>query len=304
MRYLHSAVSLVLACGLAASPCAWATTNKPKPRHHAKHSAKVKDRKAKAYHGHAPVGSKAAQGSVQQHKAEYKHAHPTAEHLRPTRTVPRTVDVAETILPVPMRNGRLLMPRPLVGSLASLERQNERDEAEGLTRIEDDAQLNAMRREGELVALPVGMTLRANPELPVNRRYTRPWTATFLTDTARAHYARFHRPLQVNSAVRTVAYQRYLMRVNGNAAPADGDIASPHLTGAAIDIAKKGLSLSEIAWMRAYLLPLQTAGKIDVEEEFYQSCFHITVYKVYMPMARPARRVRRSSAALLAAGVR
>jgi len=31
--------------------------------------------------------------------------------------------------------------------------------------------------------------------------------------------------------------------------------------------------------MRAYLLPLQTAGKIDVEEEFYQSCFHITVYK-------------------------
>lgn len=38
--------------------------------------------------------------------------------------------------------------------------------------------------------------------------------------------------------------------------------------------------------MRAWLLPLQTAGKIDVEEEFKQSCFHITVYKSYIPPAR------------------
>ena len=40
--------------------------------------------------------------------------------------------------------------------------------------------------------------------------------------------------------------------------------------------------------MRARLLPLQDAGKIDVEEEFQQSCFHITVYKSYVPL-RPAR---------------
>jgi len=31
--------------------------------------------------------------------------------------------------------------------------------------------------------------------------------------------------------------------------------------------------------MRAWLLPLEKAGEIDVEEEFRQSCFHITVYK-------------------------
>ena len=88
-------------------------------------------------------------------------------------------------------------------------------------------------------------------------------------------------------------------------APADGDIASPHLTGATIDIAKKGLSLSEVAWMRAYLLPLQNAGKIDVEEEFYQSCFHITVYKSYAPPASPrsAPHQRGTKTALIAAGV-
>jgi hypothetical protein len=303
MRYFHSAVSLVLACGLATFTGAGAQTKpKAKAHHPAKSSSKVKERKPlKSYHGVVPTGQQQAHAAAQQHTGEYKHAHPTAEHIRRTHVEPQTVNVAETIPPIPMRNGHLLVPAPLVGSLASLERQNQRDQAEGLTRIEDDAQLNTMRHEGELVALPVGATLRANPELPVNRRYTRPWTEKFLTDTARAHYVRFHRSLEINSAVRTVAYQRYLMRVNGNAAPAEGDLASPHLTGATIDIAKKGLSLSEIAWMRAYLLPLEEAGKIDVEEEFHQSCFHITVYKSYMPAAEP---MRHNSAALLAAGMR
>jgi hypothetical protein len=52
--------------------------------------------------------------------------------------------------------------------------------------------------------------------------------------------------------------------------------------------------------MRAYLLPLQTAGKIDVEEEFQQSCFHISVYRSYMA-PRPESTSRPS--ALMATGV-
>ena len=70
----------------------------------------------------------------------------------------------------------------------------------------------------------------------------------------------------------------------------EGDIVSPHLTGATIDIAKDGLSRAEIAWMRRRLLALETAGKIDVEEEFRQACFHITVYKSYTPPNTPAPR--------------
>jgi len=267
----------------------------------------MKERKPKSYHGHSSTGSLAAHSATQSHKAMYKSAHGSqaAQHLTRHRGHARpetqTLDVAETIPPIPMRDGHLYMPPPLVGSLASLERQNERDDAEGLTRIQDNAQLNRMRRDGQLVALPVSAQLRVNPDLPLDRRCTRPWTAKFLTDTAHAHYVRFHRALQVNSAVRTVAYQRYLMHVNGNAAPATGDTASPHLSGATIDIAKKGLSLSEIAWMRAYLLPLEEAGKIDVEEEFYQSCFHITVYESYAPGPKPTRH---SSEALLASRMR
>jgi hypothetical protein len=86
-----------------------------------------------------------------------------------------------------------------------------------------------------------------------------------------------------------VEYQKRLMGTNGNAAAAEGEIVSPHLTGATIDIAKNGLSRQEMAWMRTRLLALEQAGKIDVEEEFQQACFHITVYKNYVP-PRPAQK--------------
>jgi hypothetical protein len=188
------------------------------------------------------------------------------------------------------KRGRLIMPRPLRGSHEILVRQNLVADREGLDRIKDDDDLTDMRVQGLLVPLPASTALEVDDRLPANRRYSRPWTAQFLTSLARAHYARFHSPLQVNSAVRTVEFQEHLQRTNGNAAPAEGETASPHLTGQAIDIAKHGLSLTEIAWLRGYLLPLVQQGKIDVEEEFQQSCFHISVYKKYLPATGTPRR--------------
>jgi Family of unknown function (DUF5715) len=182
---------------------------------------------------------------------------------------------------VPEQPLRSINLPPLRGSHESLVRQNQRAEQDGLLRIRDDEDIQNLRRLGSLVALPATGGLRVDEHLPFNRRYCRVWTGHFLSDLGRVHYGRFGTELQVNSAVRTVEYQRHLLRINGNAAPAEGDVASPHLTGAAVDISKKGLSPSEIAWLRAYLLPLQTAGKIDVEEEFHQACFHISVYKTY-----------------------
>jgi hypothetical protein len=179
-------------------------------------------------------------------------------------------------------------PLPLRGNRASLERQNERLEAEGLERIEDEDDLAARIANHLLVPVPVGVGLGINGDLPETHKYCRPWTARFLSDLAVAHEAQFHRPLQVSSAVRTVEYQKKLMLVNGNAAPAEGDVVSPHLTGATVDIAKDNLSRAEMAWMRRHLLALEAAGKIDVEEEFLQSCFHITVYKSYVPERRTA----------------
>ncbi len=208
-------------------------------------------------------------------------------HYRPRNTAlePRQVSPLPALTLLPLENYRHLPP--LRGSYESLVRQNDRNEQEGLERIQDDDAIAAMLINKQLVALPVTIGMRVDERLAEDRRYCRPWTADFLIALGRVHYDRFHSPLQVNSAVRTVAYQRHLLLVNGNAAPAEGDVASPHLTGATIDIAKKGLSPSEVGWMRAYLLPLQAAGKIDVEEEFEQACFHITVYKGYAPLPTP-----------------
>jgi hypothetical protein len=292
------AAGLSLAASILASPTLAFASPSASTRHHRAHLARAAASRC-GVAGHASHTVLANPAGVPCHAVVAP-----SPHLASLATQPATTHA--TIKPL----ARVHFVAPLRGSLESLVRQNQRDEAEGLVRIEDDAQLDQLEASREIVPVPASYSLRVNPDLPVNRRYCRPWTANFLSDLARSHYARFHRAFQVNSAVRTVAFQRALLEINGNAAPADGDIASPHLTGAAIDIGKKSMSFSELSWMRAWLLPLQMAGKIDVEEEFYQSCFHITVYRGYAPLApaRPApprmmARRRHTTSTLLAAGV-
>jgi Family of unknown function (DUF5715) len=180
------------------------------------------------------------------------------------------------------------MPAPLKGSFESLARQNEKTEEDGLERILDEQDLQDRIDHKMLVPVPVSASLSINNNLAETHRYVRPWTATFLGDLSKAHAQRFDGPIQVTSAVRTVDYQKQLMHVNGNATQAEGDVVSPHLTGATIDIGKNTMTRAELAWMRNFLLPLQLDGKIDVEEEFRQACFHITVYKSYAPPLSPA----------------
>jgi hypothetical protein len=235
---------------------------------------------------------------------------PTPAHVSAINLVPSTALMS----PLPRPNvvlynkrGQLIVPAALKGSHEILVHQNEMADADGLNRVEDDADLDAMREHQLLVGLPEGPGLRSDERLPLNRRYCRPWTAMFLKALSQAHYARFGTPLQVNSAVRTVEFQVRLQRTNGNAAPAEGETASPHLTGQAVDLAKHGLSMTEIAWMRGYLLPLVQEGKIDVEEEFQQACFHISVYRSYAPQSSPKRVIaprRVAGSALAAAGLR
>ncbi|HKD60644.1 MAG TPA: DUF5715 family protein [Terracidiphilus sp.] len=184
----------------------------------------------------------------------------------------------------------------LRGTHDSLVRQNARAEQDALERIEDDADLHDRIARGLLVRVPESSALAVNPALPDERRYCRPWTADFLSDLARAHHAQFRGPIIVSSAVRTVEYQKHLMRINRNAADAEGDVVSPHVTGATIDIAKSGLSRKEMLWMRNQLLSYQNAGVIDVEEEFHQRCFHITVYKNYVSASSSSHQQRETSA--------
>ncbi len=214
---------------------------------------------------------------------------PVVSVIRPTSDRPQLPSVQQAatepiFLPTLFNDrGGLIVPAPLFGSHDLLVRQNVLADQDGLGRVQDQADLDGMRTRRMLVALPASEALRIDDRLPANRRFCRPWTAQFLATLARSFYARFGTPLQVNSAVRTVEFQHRLQRTNGNAAPAEGDTASPHLTGQAVDIAKRGLSLTEIAWLRGYMLPLIEESRVDVEEEFQQSCFHISVYRRYLP---------------------
>jgi hypothetical protein len=242
-------------------------------------------RRTSAAHSQAYLRGLRAGHSTSSHGR--RPAAPSA-HLARTRAtqVPPQASVKTASL---RRTRYAASPSPLKGSLESLTRQNERTEADGLERILDEDDLAGRIERKLLVPLPESAALTVNPDLAENHRYCRPWTAAFLADLATAHASRFHKPLQVSSAVRTVEYQQQLMRTNGNAAAAEGDVVSPHLTGGTVDIPKQGMSRQELGWMRNWLLARQLSGTIDVEEEFRQSCFHITVYKNYAsPSTGPA----------------
>jgi hypothetical protein len=287
----HIAAFLVLAFGLAsiASPLEAAPVHlHPRVRSKAHSNARTARKTTSKSPAREQVAARGGAKSARRPRLEARNdAAPTGR--RTTRAAVRRR--GRSRLPQPeLQAVRLNIPAPLRGSHESLVHQNEMAEADGLERILDDADLEDRISHGSLVPVPISAELHINTDLPENRRYCRPWTAKFLTDLSHAHSARFAgTALEVTSAVRTVEYQRRLRMINGNAASADGDIASPHLTGGTIDIAKAGMTAREIGWMRAWLIPLEQQGKIDVEEEFRQSCFHISVYKSYSePNVKPA----------------
>ena len=275
---------------------------KPEPvktqRHHRKHELKIEvaEKKSVEKPKQAPrktdapivavddaltVAAPVSVVSVVRQTTEHPVVEPVAEIVSTPQIMPQLYD----------SGGRLNILPAMRGSHDILVRQNVMADLDGLARIQDDGDLARMREKKMLVPIPVNDGLRVDDRLPVDRRFLRPWAAQFLVALGRAHYAQFHTPLQVNSAVRTVSFQLRLIRTNGNAAPAGGEDASPHLTGQAIDIAKKGLRQAEIAWLRLYLTPLQEAGKLDVEEEFQQACFHVSVYKKFSPIVPGATKI-------------
>jgi hypothetical protein len=163
----------------------------------------------------------------------------------------------------------------------SLIKQNEEIDRLDLPRIQDDAELEQLVSEQELVPLRVGPALRIDPRLDPDRRYCRPWTRDFLEDLSDAYYLEFREQMQVNSAVRTVKVQKKLRRHNRNAAPAEGDTASSHLAGVTVDIQRRGMTRKQVKWVEEYMAPLHDLGLIEPEEERHQWVFHVMVSARY-----------------------
>jgi hypothetical protein len=163
----------------------------------------------------------------------------------------------------------------------SLLRQNEEIDRIDLPRIQDDAELEALKATGALVPIEESESLKIERGLEPSRRYCRPWTRDFVTDLSEVYYRQFHSQIQVNSAVRTVKGQKKLRRHNRNAAPAEGDTASSHLAGVTVDLQRRGLSKDQIRFIERYLFYLNALGLVEPEEERRHWCFHVMVSDRY-----------------------
>ncbi|HEU5337493.1 MAG TPA: DUF5715 family protein [Terriglobales bacterium] len=173
------------------------------------------------------------------------------------------------------------LPVLLHGSHNSLVRQNEEIDRLGLPRIADDQELYELEQSHQLVPIRESRILTIHPELAEQDRFCKSWTLDFLHDLAQAHFSTFHTPIQVNSAVRTVAQQKRLRRYNHNAAPVSGDTESSHVAGLTVDVSRRGMGRSERKWMEQYLLNLKQQGLIETAEERREPVFHIMVAKRY-----------------------
>jgi hypothetical protein len=169
----------------------------------------------------------------------------------------------------------------LRGSHESQLRQNEEIDRLQLPRIADQAQLEELIRTQELTEIKETPALRISPVIESDKRYCRPWTNQFLQDLSEAYYKEFALPIQVNSAVRTMEQQQKLRRHNRNAAPELGDAASSHLAGITVDLARRGLTLTQHKFMEDYLKNLRDLGLVEVAEERGQKCFHVMVSDRY-----------------------
>jgi len=159
--------------------------------------------------------------------------------------------------------------------------QNQRADEDHLSRMEDRAMVERWARLQLLERVPAKTSTFYLHAVHAENRYLRPWAKLFLERLSRQYHSRHRKPLRVTSLLRTADYQRRLSRRNGNAAAAEGPKRSAHLTGACLDISKKGMTRSQQAWVRSVLSSLKTKGYLYAVEEYQQPVFHILVHREY-----------------------
>lgn len=185
------------------------------------------------------------------------------------------------ILPFGELNAQTRNEPGLRGSANSMAKQNRVADEDNLSRLKDEAMIRRFVKNGLLVPLVDGQGIIIDDRLEQSRRFCRPWTVKFLRDLGTRFEKEFHKPLRVNSCVRDIKTQRSLRRFNRNAARVEGPRASTHLTGAAIDIARIGLSRKEQDFIRNRLRINESTGKIEATEEHMQAVWHVMVFKAY-----------------------
>jgi len=159
--------------------------------------------------------------------------------------------------------------------------QNEQADLDRLSRMEDHEMIARFARLQLLVPVESRTRDFYVHNVPDERRYLRPWAKLFLERLSRQYRSRFGGTLRVTSLVRTEDHQRKLQRRNPNAAAPEGEKRSAHLTGACLDVSKKGMNRSQMRWVRQVLSSLKEKGYLYAVEEFTIPNFHIMVHRDY-----------------------
>ena len=171
--------------------------------------------------------------------------------------------------------------RDLAATTESQRIQNERADADDLSRMTNDAMVRRFRRLGLLLPVASSTPSYYLSGLPARFHYLRPWSRLFLKRLSLQFHERFGARLRVTGLVRSATYQTQLDRRNPNAATAAGPKRSSHLTGATLDVSKRFMSGPQIDWMRDVLSSLNEREVVYALEEFSQPCFHVMVHKSY-----------------------
>ena len=160
--------------------------------------------------------------------------------------------------------------------------QNKRADQDHLTRMENNEMVERWARLELLVRVPEKTSAYYLHAVRSDNRYLRPWAHLFLERLSSQFHSKFRKPMRVTSLLRTASYQRSLQGRNGNAAAAVGPKRSAHLTGACLDISKKGMTGAQVAWVRNVLHSLRSKEYLYAVEEFQQPVFHILVHRDYV----------------------
>lgn len=207
------------------------------------------------------------------------------------RLAPNAIARPRGILMLPaiedLRRGRLDLSRPpLIARPHRLRRESAAAARDRLSRMRDLVMVERFRRAGLLVEVPRETRTYYVDGVSPRLRVARPWTRGFVEQLGQAFHALFDQPLRVTSLTRTTARQRALRRSNPSAAPAAGPVQSTHLTGAAVDLSKRGLTEGQVAWLRTVIARLGARGLVHAVEEFGEPHFHVLVRRAYARYGR------------------
>jgi uncharacterized protein YcbK (DUF882 family) len=246
---------------------------------------------AQASHAAAPVWCYEVRRGDTLHAIARRHGVSVEELRDLNRLAPKAIPRPRQMLMLrtvdDLRRRRLDLSRPpLVATPRRLARESAAARRDRLSRMQDLAMVHRFRRAGLLVDLPLRTRTYYVQGVAPALRLTRPWTRQFVEQMAEAFHHLFAKPLRITSLTRTRGHQHALRRRNPSAAPAAGAVQSTHLTGAAVDISKLGLSEREVAWLRTVLARLRTRGVIHAVEEFGEPHFHVLVRRAYAPYTR------------------